>query len=248
MIPLKTAGEIEKIRESSRIVAEALRLSRERARQGMTTAELNGLIEDFILRQGGRPAFKGFCGFPASSCVSINEQVVHGIPGDRRLKQGDLVSVDIGVEKESFFGDGAVTFAIGTIDAVAKDLLETCRKALFAGIEMARSGNRLSDISHAIQKTTEKRGYGVVRDLVGHGIGQQMHEDPQIPNFGPPGKGPQLQAGMVFAIEPMITAGHYAVRTLEDNWTVVTSDGSLAAHYEHTIAITDQGPRILTKE
>jgi len=248
MIPLKTPGAIEKIRESSRIVAQALRLSKERARQGMTTAELNGLIEDFILRQGGRPAFKGFCGFPASSCVSINEQVVHGIPGDRRLKRGDIVSVDVGVEKGSYYGDGAITFGIGTIDSKAQDLMETCRKALLAGVEMARSGNRLSDISHAVQTVTEHSGYGVVRDLVGHGIGKQMHEDPQIPNFGQPGKGPQLKAGMVFAIEPMITAGHYAVRTLEDNWTVVTSDGSLAAHYEHTIAITEQGPRILTKE
>jgi len=248
MIPLKTPGEIEKIRESSRIVAQALRLSKERARPGMTTAELNGIIEDFILRQGGRPAFKGFCGFPASSCVSINEQVVHGIPGERRLKEGDIISVDIGVEKKSFFGDGAITFGIGPIGPRPQDLMETCRQALLAGIEMARSGNRLSDISHAVQTATENRGYGVVRDLVGHGIGKQMHEDPQIPNFGQPGKGPRLQAGMVFAIEPMITAGHYAVRTLEDNWTVVTSDGSLAAHYEHTIAVTEHGPRILTKE
>jgi len=248
MIPLKSSSDIEKVRESSRIVAQALRLSKDRARQGMTTAELNELIEDFILRQGGRPAFKGFCGYPASSCVSINEQVVHGIPGERRLQKGDIVSVDIGVEKESFYGDGAITFGIGSIEPMAQDLMEACRKALSAGIEMARSGNRLSDISHAVQTATEQRGYGVVRDLVGHGIGRQMHEDPQIPNFGPPGKGPQLKAGMVFAIEPMITAGHYAVRTLEDNWTVVTNDGSLAAHYEHTIAITDQGPCILTKE
>jgi len=248
MIPLKTPGEIEKVRESSRIVAQALRLSKERARQGMTTAELNGIIEEFILRQGGRPAFKGFCGFPASSCVSINEQVVHGIPGERRLKQGDIVSVDIGVEKESFFGDGAITFGIGAIDPRAQDLIKACRKALLDGIQMARTGNRLSDISHAVQTATESRGYGVVRDLVGHGIGRQMHEDPQIPNFGQPGKGPRLQNGMVFAIEPMITAGHYAVHTLKDHWTVVTSDGSLAAHYEHTIVITEQGPRILTKE
>ena len=248
MIPLKTPGEIEKVRESCRIVAQALRLSKDRARRGMTTSELNALIEDFILDQGGRPAFKGFCGFPASSCVSINEQVVHGIPGGRRLEKGDIVSVDIGVEKESFFGDGAVTFGIETIDAKALDLIRTCRQALLAGIEMARPGNRLSDISHAVQTATEEHGYGVVRDLVGHGIGKQMHEDPQIPNFGQPGKGPRLRAGMVLAIEPMITAGHYAVRTLEDNWTVVTNDGSLAAHYEHTIAITDQGPLILTEE
>jgi methionyl aminopeptidase len=248
MIPLKTSGEIRMIRDSSRIVARALRLAKERAREGMTTAELNALIEDFILRQGGRPAFKGFCGFPASSCVSINEEVVHGIPGDRRLRWGDIVSVDIGVEKKSFFGDGAITFGIGSVNPQAQDLMDTCREVLMAGIEMARTGNRLSDISHAVQAATEKRGYGVVRDLVGHGIGQQMHEDPQIPNFGQPGKGPRLQVGMVLAIEPMITAGHYAVRTLEDNWTVVTTDGSLAAHYEHTVGITEHGPLILTKE
>jgi len=247
MIPLKTSGEMQMIRESGRIVAQALQLSKKRSREGVTTAELNGLIEDFIIGQGGRPAFKGFCGFPASSCVSINEEVVHGIPGTRRLKQGDIVSVDVGVEKESFFGDGAITFGIGSIDTRAQDLMETCRKALLAGIQMAVAGNRLSDISHAVQAVTEKRGYGVVRDLVGHGIGQQMHEDPQIPNFGQPGRGPRLQAGMVLAIEPMITAGHYSVRTLKDNWTVVTADGSLAAHYEHTIGITEHGPVIFTE-
>jgi methionyl aminopeptidase len=175
MIPLKSPGDIKRVRESSRIVAQALRLAKERARRDMTTAELNELIERFIVRQGGRPAFKGFCGFPASSCVSINEQVVHGIPGGRRLEKGDIVSVDIGVEKDSFFGDGAITFGIGTIDSRARDLMQACRQALLDGIEMARPGNRLSDISHAVQATTEVHGYGVVRDLVGHGIGKQMH-------------------------------------------------------------------------
>jgi methionyl aminopeptidase len=248
MITLKTSDEIQMIRESARIVARALQLSKRKAREGMTTAELNALIENFIVRQGGRPAFKGFCGFPASSCISINQEVVHGIPGNRRLQRGDIVSVDIGVEKESFFGDGAITFGIGSVERRAHDLIATCRKALLAGIRMAKIGNRLSDISHAVQSVTESRGYGVVRDLVGHGIGRQMHEDPQIPNYGQPGKGPRLQAGMVLAIEPMITAGRYEVKTLPDHWTVVTIDGSLAAHYEHTIGITENGPVILTKD
>lgn len=247
MIPLKSSGEIELIRESSRIVAQALLLARERARLGMTTGELDAILEKFVFSQGGRPAFKGFRGFPASSCISVNEEVVHGIPGTRRLKEGDLVSVDIGVEKNSYFGDGAVTFGIGSISAEAGDLLAACEQALSAGIEEARVGGRLSDISHAVQSITESWGFSVVRDLVGHGIGRQMHEEPQVANFGPPGKGPRLEVGMTLAIEPMITAGHYAVVTADDNWTVVTADGSLAAHCEHTVAITDDGPLILTK-
>jgi methionyl aminopeptidase len=248
MIPLKSPQELQLIRESWRIVARALLLAKDQVREGMTTGELNVLIEDFIIRQGGKPAFKGFCGFPAGSCISINEQVVHGIPGDRRFALGDVISVDIGVVKESYYGDGAITFGIGSVTAQAQDLMDTCQQALWAGIQQAKPGGRLSDISHAIQMITEFRGFGVVRDLVGHGIGQQMHEDPQIANFGQPGKGPLLQSGMVLAIEPMITAGHYAVKTLDDNWTVVTADGSLAAHYEHTVGITEHGPRILTKE
>jgi methionyl aminopeptidase len=248
MIPLKSPHEIELIRECGRIVAQALELAEMRAQEGMPTGELNSMVEDFILQQNGKPAFKGFCGFPASSCVSINEQVVHGIPGERRLQNGDVVSVDIGVEKEGFFGDGAITFGIGAISQQAEDLIATCQRALQAGVQAARIGGRLSDISHAIQTVTESRDFSVVRDLVGHGIGKQMHEDPQIANFGPPGKGPQLEAGMVFAIEPMITAGHYAVRTLADKWTVVTTDGSLAAHYEHTVAITENGTFILTRK
>lgn len=247
MIPLKSQREIELIRESSRIVAQALLLARERAVPGMTTGELSAIMEKFITSQGGMPAFKGFRGFPAGSCISVNEEVVHGIPGSRRLKEGDLVSVDIGVEKNAYFGDGAVTFGIGSLSSQARDLLTACQQALSAGIEKARVGARLSDISHAVQGRTEFWGFNVVRDLVGHGIGKQMHEEPQVANFGPPGKGPRLQAGVVLAIEPMITAGHYAVVTLDDNWTVVTADGSLAAHYEHTVAITDDGPLILTR-
>jgi methionyl aminopeptidase len=248
MIPLKSPQELQLIRESGRIVAQALRLAKDQVREGMTTGELNVLIEDFIIRQGGKPAFKGFCGFPAASCISINEEVVHGIPGDRRFAPGDVISVDIGVLKASYYGDGAITFGIGSVTPQAQDLMDTCQQALWAGIQQAKPGGRLSDISHAIQMITEFRGFGVVRDLVGHGIGQQMHEDPQIANFGQPGKGPLLQSGMVLAIEPMITVGHFAVKTLDDNWTVVTADGSLAAHYEHTVGITEQGPRILTKE
>jgi methionyl aminopeptidase len=247
MILLKAPREIEFIRESGRIVAQAVQLARECARPGMTTGELNEILEKFVLSQAARPAFKGFRGFPASSCISVNEVVVHGIPGDRRLKEGDIVSVDIGVEKNSYYGDGALTFGIGSISPRARDLLETCEQALEAGIAMARVGKRLSDISHAVQSYTEYRGFSVVRDLVGHGIGKQMHEDPQVANFGSPGKGPRLQVGMTLAIEPMITAGHHAVVTLDDNWTVVTADGSLAAHWEHTVAISDDGPLILTK-
>lgn len=247
MIPLKSRREIALIRESGRIVARALLLAYQRARPGMTTSELNAILEKFIISQGGKPAFKGFRGFPASACISLNEEVVHGIPGSRLLKEGDLVSVDIGVEKNGYFGDGAVTFGIGCLSPQARDLVETCQQALSAGIDRARVGARLSDISHAVQSLTESRGFSVVRDLVGHGIGKQMHEEPQVANFGPPGKGPRLQSGMVLAIEPMITAGHHAVATLEDNWTVVTTDGSLAAHCEHTVAITEDGPLIMTR-
>jgi len=247
MILLKSPREIELIRESGRIVGQAIQLARESARPGLTTGELDVILEEFVVSQAARPAFKGFRGFPASTCISVNEVVVHGIPGNRRLKEGDIVSVDIGVEKNSYYGDGAVTFGIGSISAQASDLLATCQQALTAGIEMAKVGGRLSDISHAVQSFTESRGFNVVRDLVGHGIGKQMHEDPQVANFGPPGKGPRLQAGMTLAIEPMITVGHYAVVTLEDNWTLATADGSLAAHWEHTVAITDEGPLILTR-
>ena len=247
MILLKSPHEIELIRESGRIVGQAIQLARESARPGLTTGELNVILEEFVVSQAARPAFKGFRGFPASSCISVNEVVVHGIPGNRRLKEGDIVSVDIGVEKDSYYGDGAVTLGIGSISPQASDLLATCEQALAAGIEMAKVGGRLSDISHAVQSFTESRGFNVVRDLVGHGIGKQMHEDPQVANFGLPGKGPRLQVGMTLAIEPMITVGHYAVVTLEDNWTVVTADSSLAAHWEHTVAITDDGPLILTR-
>jgi methionyl aminopeptidase len=247
MIPLKSRREIALIRDSGRIVAQALLLACQQTQPGMTTSELNAILEKFVISQGGKPAFKGFRGFPASACISVNEEVVHGIPGSRFLKEGDLVSVDIGVEKNAYFGDGAVTFGIGSLSSQARDLVETCQQALSAGIEKARVGARLSDISHAVQSLTESRGFSVVRDLVGHGIGKQMHEEPQVANFGPPGKGPRLQSGMVLAIEPMITAGHHAVATLEDNWTVVTADGSLAAHCEHTVAITENGPLIMTR-
>ena len=201
---------------------------------------------DFIKSRGGVAAFKGYRGFPANTCVSVNEEVVHGIPGDRALVEGDIVSIDVGVRKANYFGDGAATFAVGTISDEAQNLLEVTQLALMKGIEQAIAGCHLGDVSHAIQKCVEGMGFSVVRDLVGHGIGIQMHEDPQVPNYGTAGCGPLLVEGMVLAIEPMVTAGSWEVDTLSDNWTVVTKDRSLAAHFEHTVAICDQRAEILT--
>jgi len=228
------------------VVADVLALLGERARPGVTTEELDALADEFIRSRGGIPTFKGYRGYPASICTSPNDMVVHGIPGPYALSDGDVLSVDVGVTLDGFVADSAYTFPIGDIPPEAERLLEGCKAALAAGIEQCRSGNRLSDISHAIQVVTEEHGYSVVRSLVGHGVGRSMHEEPQIPNFGEPGRGPQLSPGMTFAIEPMINAGGADVVIHDDEWSISTSDGSLSAHFEHTVAVTEDEPRILT--
>ena len=228
------------------VVADVLALLGERARPGVTTEELDALADEFIRSRGGTPTFKGYRGYPASICTSPNDMVVHGIPGAYALSDGDVLSVDVGVTLDGFVADSAYTFPIGDVSPEAERLLEGCKAALAAGIEQCRPGNRLSDISHAIQVVTEEHGYSVVRSLVGHGVGRSMHEEPQIPNFGEPGRGPQLSAGMTFAIEPMINAGGPDVLIHDDEWSISTSDGSLSAHFEHTVAITEDEPRILT--
>lgn len=247
MITLKTQKELTYMREAGRVVAGAHAELAKALRPGMTTRDLDALAEDFILAQGARPAFKGLYGFPATICASPNEQVVHGIPGLRKLENGDIISIDIGAEINGYFGDGAATLPVGEIAPDARLLLEVTEAALHAGISQAVDGKRLSDISHAVQKHVETNGFSVVRDYVGHGIGSSMHEEPQVPNFGRPGRGPRLKAGMTLAIEPMVNMGTHEVRTLPDNWTVVTGDMKLSAHFEHTIAITDKGPEILTR-
>jgi methionyl aminopeptidase len=227
-------------------VADVLALLGERARPGVTTEELDGIAEDFIRSQGGFPTFKGYRGYPASICTSPNDMVVHGIPRPYALADGDILSVDVGVTLDGFVADSAYTFPIGEVAPDAEHLLEACKGALAAGIAECRSGNRLSDISHAIQAATEEQGFSVIRSLVGHGVGRAMHEEPQIPNYGPPVRGPVLAAGMTFAIEPMINAGGPDVVVHDDEWSISTEDGSLSAHFEHTVAITEDGPRILT--
>jgi methionyl aminopeptidase len=246
MIIRKATGEIERMARAGEVVADTLALIGEHARPGVTTQELDELADEFIRSRGGTPTFKGYRGYPASICTSPNEMVVHGIPGPYTLKDGDILSVDVGVTLDGFVADSAYTFPIGDVSAEAERLLEGCQAALAAGIEQCRVGNRLSDISHAIQVTTEEQGFSVVRSLVGHGVGRSMHEEPQIPNYGEPGRGPLLAEGMTFAIEPMITAGGPDVVLHDDEWSISSADGSLAAHFEHTVAITADGPRILT--
>ena len=231
------------------VVADTLSLLGEHVRPGVTTGELDRIADDFIRSNGGIPTFKGYRGpypYPASICTSPNEVVVHGIPNGYVLAEGDVLSVDVGVTLDGFVADSAYTFPVGEIDADAERLLEACRGALNAGIEQARAGGKLTDISHAVQRVTEEAGFSVVRSLVGHGVGRDMHEDPQIPNYGEPGRGPTLASGMTLAIEPMITAGTHEVVVRDDKWTIATADGSLSAHFEHTVAVTDEGPRILT--
>jgi methionyl aminopeptidase len=242
----KSRGEIEQMAKAGRVVAETLALIGEHAVAGVTTGELDRLATDFIRSQGGIPTFKGYRGYPASICASPNDVVVHGIPSPYELEDGHILSVDVGVTLGGFVADSAYTFPIGEISAEADHLLEACQAALAAGVEQCRLGNRLSDIGHAVQRVTEEAGFSVVRSLVGHGVGRSMHEDPQIPNYGPPGRGPELADGMVFAIEPMITAGGPDVVLHDDGWSISTVDGSLSAHFEHTVAITADGPRILT--
>ena len=246
MIIRKAAGEVERMARAGEVVADTLALIGEHARPGVTTQELDELADEHIRSRGGTPTFKGYRGYPASICVSPNEMVVHGIPGPYTLKDGDILSVDVGVTLDGFVADSAYTFPVGDITAEAEHLLEGCQAALAAGIEQCRVGNRLSDISHAIQAVTEEQGFSVVRSLVGHGVGRAMHEEPQIPNYGQPGRGPLLAEGMTFAIEPMITAGGPDVVLHDDEWSISSADGSLAAHFEHTVAITADGPRILT--
>jgi len=228
------------------LVAQTLEALKGLISPGVTTEELDRFAEEFIRERGGIPAFKGYRGYPKTLCVSVNEEVVHGIPDKRRLKEGDIVSLDLGVVIDGYYGDAAITVAVGEVSEVAKRLIKVTEEALYKGIEQARPGNRLTDISHVIQRHVEEAGFSVVREFVGHGIGRQLHEEPQVPNFGPPNRGPLLEVGMVLAIEPMVNAGTWQVRISKNGWTVVTADGSLSAHFEHTVAITSNGPEILT--
>lgn len=247
MIVLKSPRELDIMYKANQIVAETHSYLAEIITAGITTAEIDRLGEEYITKKGAKPSFKGYRGYPASVCVSINEEVVHGIPSKKRIiNDGDLVSLDIGAYYEGFHGDAARTLGIGNLSAEASRLMEITKKSFFKGIEKAYIGNRLSDISYSIQKFAEENGFSVVREYVGHGIGREMHEAPQIPNFGPPGRGPYLKKGMTLAIEPMLNIGTFQVKSLEDGWTVVTRDGKLSAHYENTIVITDDGPEILS--
>ncbi len=247
MIILKSKREIETMRESGKIVAHVHDVLKSHIRPGITTKKLDEIAEKEIRKHGAIAAFKGYGGFSGSICASINEEVVHGIPSaSRELKDGDIISIDIGALKNGFYGDAAKTFAVGQITESAQNLIDVTRQSFYEGLKYCRVGYRLSDVSHAIQSYVESHGFSVVRDFVGHGIGTNLHEDPQIPNYGPPGKGPRLAEGMVLAIEPMVNAGGYSVEILKDKWTVVTIDRSLSAHYEHTLAITDDEPLLLT--
>jgi methionyl aminopeptidase len=246
VIQRKTPEEIEKMAAAGRILARCHEILRRKARPGVTTAEIDKTAERFIRSQGAEPAFKGYRGFPGSICASPNSMVVHGIPGPYRLSRGDILSIDIGVVLDGWVADAAITHPIGNVTPIASALLASTRAALFDAVEQCRVGNRLGDVSHAVQARVEADGFAVIRSLVGHGIGRQMHEDPQIPNFGDPGTGPELEEGMVLAIEPMVNAGTHQVRMGADNWAVYSQDGSLTAHFEHTVAVTAEGPRILT--
>ncbi len=251
MIYIKTQKEIDFIRESCRIVAETLRMVKTNVKIGITTIELDRIAEDYIRSNSAVPAFKGYSqgglpGFPGSVCTSINDAVVHGIPGQVRLEEGDIISLDVGVLKNNFYGDAATSVAVGKISDEKRNLLEVTEKSLQLGIEQAKSGNRVHDISAAVQEYVEQNGFSIVRDLCGHGVGKFLHEDPSIPNFGRRGNGPKLKNGMTLAIEPMVNAGSYEVITASDGWTVLTADGSPSAHFEHTILILDNSPEILT--
>jgi methionyl aminopeptidase len=242
----KSPAEIEKMAAAGAIHARTMKLIESKVREGVTTAELDKAAERFMRSQGAEPAFKGYRGFPGSICTSPNSMVVHGIPGPYKLSRGDVISVDVGVIHDGWVADGAVTFAVGPITPIARKLLDVTERSLFAAVEQCRPGNRLGDVSHAVQAVVEAEGLSVVRSLVGHGIGRDMHEDPQIPNYGEPGRGPLLEEGMVLAVEPMVNAGRHMVRMGDDGWSIYSQDGSLAAHFEFTIAVTADGPRILT--
>ncbi len=247
MILLKSPREIARMEKANRIVAETLEEVKSQARPGMTTEELNEVAEACCRKHKVKPAFKGYRGFSHALCIAVNEEVVHGIPGPRQLKVGDLVSLDFGVLYDGFFGDAAITFAVGEVTPQAQLLMKATEESLYAGIAQLKIGGRLSDISHAVQTTVEGYGFGVIRQFVGHGIGRSLHEDPQIPNFGPKGRGPVLKPGMTMAIEPMTSAGSWEVKILDDGWTAVTADKSLAAHFEHTVALTEKGVLILSR-
>jgi methionyl aminopeptidase len=246
MIVRKTPEQIEKMGDAGRILTRCLRMLAGKARAGVTTGELDAAAERFIRSQGAEPAFKGYRGFPGSICASPNSMVVHGIPGDYQLKRGDLISLDVGVIKDGWVADAAMTLPVGPVGPDARRLLDVTQAALFAGTEQMRPGNRLGDVSAAIQRAVEIEGLSIIRTLVGHGIGREMHEEPQVPNFGEAGKGPELEEGTVLAIEPMVNAGGPLVRMGDDGWAVYSQDGSLAAHFEFTVAVTADGPRILT--
>jgi methionyl aminopeptidase len=249
MIILKSLQEIEKIRKACLIVADVLEAMRGMVKPGVTTQALDEFAERFIVAAGAKPAFKGYRGYPKTLCTSVNNEVIHGIPSKGTvLKQGDIIGIDVGTIVDGFYGDAAITVPVGTITPEAERLLKVTEESLLRGIAQAQAGNRLYDISYAVQKHVESNGYSVVREFVGHGIGRSLHEDPQLPNFGDPGQGPKLKPGMVLAIEPMVNVGGYATVTQEDNWTAVTGDGSLSAHFEHTIAVMPDGPWILTKK
>lgn len=247
MIQLKSPQEIAKMEVANRIVAEILAEVKSQVRPGVETRELDELAEACCRKHKVKPAFKGYRGYNHSLCIAVNEEVVHGIPGPRQLKAGDLVSLDFGVIHDGFYGDAAITVAVGEVSPQAHLLLKATKESLYAGISEFKVGGRLGDISHAVQTTVEKYGFSVIRQFVGHGIGRALHEDPQIPNFGPKGRGPALRAGMTLAIEPMTSAGSWEVRILADGWTAVTEDGSLAAHFEHTVALTEKGALILSR-
>lgn len=244
---IKSPSEIEKMRKAGRKTAMIMAEMEKMIRPGVTALELDRKAAEVIVREGAKPAFKGYMGYPAHICVSINEEVVHGIPKERALEEGDVVGIDLGAVWEGFYGDMARTFAIGKVDHTVLDLIRVTEESLWKGIEQCTPENRLGDVSHAIEQWVTQHGYSVVRDFVGHGIGTKMHEDPPVPNFGKPQTGPRLQVGMVLAIEPMVNLGKADVKILSDGWTVVTKDGKLSAHFEHTVAITEKGPEVLTK-
>lgn len=246
MVKIRTERELNLIAESNKIVSETLDILNENIKPGIKTSDLDKLAEEFIISQGARPAFKGYMGFPATLCISIDDEVVHGIPNGKILKEGQIVSIDCGVEKNGYYGDSARTFAVGKIDSKKQNLLNVTKESLMRGIAAAKEGNYVSDIGHAVQTYVESHGYSVVRELVGHGIGTELHEDPQVPNYGKPKQGHRLQAGMCIAIEPMINAGKKETYTERDGWTVKTKDGSVSAHFEHTIAITKNSAKILS--
>lgn len=246
MIPIKSKRDLQILRRSGRILAKIMKQAERFVGAGVSTAQIDSFIEELVLKESAIPAFKGYKGFPASVCTSINEEIVHGIPGERRLKEGDIIGLDLGINYKGYFSDSAITLAIGQVDLRVKKLLEVTKKALFEGIKKACARNHVSDISHSIQNYVEKNGFSIVRQFVGHGIGCSLHEEPEVPNFGTPGRGPLLESGMVLAIEPMVNMGTWQSEILDNGWTAVTKDRLPSAHFEHTVAITENGPEILT--